>query len=66
MKIVHESENGRLKMTQELNKPKVEIIKFTGNPMEYKRFVRQFDAKVNKNTDSYDEKNELLTPVYYR
>ncbi|XP_060603364.1 uncharacterized protein LOC132756335 [Ruditapes philippinarum] len=60
IKIVHESENGLLKMTQELNKPKVEIIKFTGNPMEYKRFVRQFDAKVNKNTDSYDEKMNYL------
>ena len=51
---------GFSQMTKELNKPKVEILKFAGNPMDYHRFIRQFDAKVIKNTDSYEEKMTYL------
>lgn len=51
---------GLLELTKELNKPNVEIVKFQGNPIDYNRFIRQFETKVVKNTDSYDEKMNLF------
>ena len=34
---------GLVHITQVLNKPKVEIIKFISNPMENHHFIRQFE-----------------------
>ncbi|CAC5386643.1 unnamed protein product [Mytilus coruscus] len=47
-------------IARELNKPKADITKFDGSPMEYKSFLRQFDARVVANTDSFDEKLNFL------
>lgn len=37
-----------------------EIKKFGGDPLEYRRFVRQFQAKVVANTDDDDERMNYL------
>ncbi|XP_062567166.1 CAP-Gly domain-containing linker protein 1-like [Saccostrea cucullata] len=42
-------------VARELNKPKAEIQKFDGNPMNYTKFLRQFNARICSNTDSYEE-----------
>ncbi|VDI41133.1 Hypothetical predicted protein [Mytilus galloprovincialis] len=49
-----------ISIARELNKPKADITKFDGSPMEYKSFLRQFDARVVANTDSYDERLNFL------
>ncbi|VDI00949.1 Hypothetical predicted protein [Mytilus galloprovincialis] len=49
-----------ISIARELNKPKADITKFDGSPMEYKSFLRQFDARVVANTDSYDERLDFL------
>ncbi|XP_061191629.1 uncharacterized protein LOC133199818 [Saccostrea echinata] len=51
---------GLLIVAQELNKPKSEIQKFEGNPMDYQRFIRQFNTKVCANTSSYEERLNFL------
>ena len=43
-----------------MNKPKAEIQKFEGNPMDYQRFIRQFNTKVCANTNSYEERLNFL------
>jgi hypothetical protein len=43
-------------VARELNKPKAEIQKFDGNPMEYIRFLRQFNSGICANTESYEER----------
>ncbi|XP_045161949.2 uncharacterized protein LOC123526762 [Mercenaria mercenaria] len=59
--IYSSNENDGLhRVTRELNKPKSEIIKFEGNPMDYNRFIRQFQTRVLNNTDSYDERMNFL------
>ncbi|XP_071137143.1 uncharacterized protein [Mytilus edulis] len=49
-----------ISIARELNKPKADITKFDSSPMEYKSFLRQFDARVVANTDSYDERHNSL------
>ena len=39
-----------------MNKPKAEIQKFEGNPMDYQRFIRQFNTKVCANANSYEDR----------
>ncbi|MCG8432233.1 MAG: DUF1759 domain-containing protein, partial [Candidatus Omnitrophica bacterium] len=48
------------KMLREFKKPNVEIQKFQGNVMDYKRFMRQFNSKIVANTDSFDEMMNFL------
>ncbi len=48
-------DGGLLAVARELNKPKADIEKFGGNPMNYNRFLRQFNSRVTANTDSYEE-----------
>lgn len=54
------SNNDISAISRELNKPKAEIQKFGGNVLDYKHFLRQFEARVCANTDSYDEKLTFL------
>ena len=49
-----------LDVTLEMNKPKAEIQKFEGNPMDYQRFIRQLNTKVCANTSSYEERLNFL------
>ena len=49
-----------LSVARELNKPKAEIQNFEGNPMDYQRFMRQFNTKVCANTSSYEERLNFL------
>ena len=49
-----------LAIARELNKPKSDIKVFDGNPMNFKAFQRQFEARIVSNTDSYDERLNYL------
>ena len=54
------SDNNILTVACELNKPKAEIQNFNGNPMDYNRFLRQFNTRICHNTDSYEERLNFL------
>lgn len=54
------SELNVLAVAKELNKPKVDIQPFKGNPIEYTRFVRQFNSRICNNTDSFEERMNYL------
>ncbi|CAC5410202.1 unnamed protein product [Mytilus coruscus] len=45
-------------IARELNKPKADIQKFDGNPMNYKRFNRQFNAMLKR--------TKLLATIHFR
>jgi predicted secreted protein len=47
-------------VVQQLRRPKQEIKKFGGNPMEYKRFIRQFEACIVANTHNDEERMAYL------
>lgn len=47
-------------VARELNKPKADLQKFDGNPMNYTRFLRQFNARICSNTESYEERLNYL------
>ena len=51
-------------IARELNKPKADIQKFDGNPMNYKRFLRQFNSRIVSNTESYEERLNYLLQFY--
>lgn len=52
--------DGLIKVALEKNKPKREIQKFKGNPMDYQRYIRQFNIQVCANTSSYKERLNFL------
>ena len=43
-----------------LNKPPTEVRKFSGDPLDYKRFLRQFHSRVVVNTDTDEERMNYL------
>jgi hypothetical protein len=47
-------------VVQNLRKPISEIKKFSGNPLRYRKFLRQFNAKVVMNCDNDEEKMNYL------
>lgn len=47
-------------VARELNKPKADLQKFDGNPMNNTRFRRQFNARICSNTESYEERLSYL------
>jgi hypothetical protein len=47
-------------IVKHMNKPSTDIKKFTGDPLEYKRLMRQFHTKIVNNTDDYDERMNYL------
>ena len=54
------SESSLLAFTIEMNKSKAEIHTFSGNLMDFSRFMRQFNARVTVSTDSFQEKLNYL------
>nr|XP_034339443.1 uncharacterized protein LOC105341007 [Crassostrea gigas] len=56
----HHNTDDLFTVARELNKPKADIQKFEGNPMDYQRFIRQFNTKVCANTSSYEERLNFL------
>ena len=51
---------GILALSHELRKPIPEIKPFSGNVIEYTSFMRQFNARVNATTSSFDERLNYL------
>ncbi|XP_046339933.2 uncharacterized protein LOC124121032 [Haliotis rufescens] len=47
-------------VVQQLRKPPPEIMKFSGDPIEYQRFKRQFKVKIVVNSETEDEKMSYL------
>lgn len=47
-------------IVQQLRKPQHEITKFSGNPLEYQRFMRQFEYSIVANTCSDEERMSYL------
>ncbi|XP_041347613.1 uncharacterized protein LOC121367484 [Gigantopelta aegis] len=54
------ADNNILSVVRHLKKPTAEIKKFGGDPMEYRKFIRQFNIKVVMNSDSDDERISFL------
>ena len=52
-------------IVQYLRRPIPEIKKFGGNPLEFRRFLRQFHAKVVLNTRDDDERMNYLEQLTY-
>ncbi|XP_062621125.1 uncharacterized protein LOC134282740 [Saccostrea cucullata] len=52
-------------VVQYLRKPVAEIRKFGGNPLEYRRFIRQFNTKVVTNTKDNDERMNYLEQLTF-
>ena len=49
-----------LSVVRHLNKPTAELQKFSGDPMQYQRFIRQFKTRIVDFCDDYDEKLTYL------
>jgi hypothetical protein len=49
-----------LSMVRQLNKPITDMKKFGGSPLEYRKFMRQFKAKIVNNTLDDDERLHYL------
>jgi hypothetical protein len=52
--------SGILAITREVKNPTSDLQKFSGNPMEYTQFIRQFNARISAYTDSFEEKLNYL------
>ena len=49
-----------LSVVKRLSRPKIELQKFSGDPLQFSRFLRQFNSKVVTNTDCDDERLNYL------
>ncbi|CAC5418241.1 unnamed protein product [Mytilus coruscus] len=47
-------------IVKNLKQPMPEIKKFSGHPLEFRKFVRQFTVKIVQNSDNEDEKMNYL------
>jgi hypothetical protein len=56
----HSSDDVIEAVIKNLKKPPIDIKTFAGNPLEYKRFRRQFESKVSINCDNDDERLNYL------
>jgi hypothetical protein len=56
----YKTENAIASVVRHLRKPVTELSKFSGDPLEYKRFMRQFKTKILCNTDDDDERLNYL------
>ena len=54
------TEEAVLSIVKHLKKPIAEIETFSGDPLQYKKFIRQFNSKVVTNTDDDDERMNYL------
>ena len=52
-------------IVKNLRKPVADIKKFGGDPLQFRKFVRQFNAKVVKNCETEDEKMNYLEQFTY-
>ncbi|CAC5385829.1 unnamed protein product [Mytilus coruscus] len=52
-------------VVKHLQKPTPDIKKFGGNPLEYRKFYRQFQARIVANTDNDEEKMTYLEQFTY-
>lgn len=52
-------------IVKSLRKPNPDIKKFGGDPLEFRKFVRQFTAKIIANSDSDDENMNYLEQFTY-
>ena len=52
-------------MVQHLRKPISEIKKFGGDPLEYRKFCRQFNARIVVNAETEEEKMTYLEQFTY-
>ncbi|XP_014670104.1 PREDICTED: uncharacterized protein LOC106811088 [Priapulus caudatus] len=43
-------------VARELKKPQAEIRKFSGSPLDYRKFLRQFNSRITAYTDNDDER----------
>ncbi|XP_074641192.1 uncharacterized protein LOC141898938 [Tubulanus polymorphus] len=58
--VVNAEPRGLDSIVKHIKKPFVEIKKFDGNPLEYRRFIRQFNSRIAENTDDDDERLNFL------
>ena len=56
----HTSEEVIKSMVRELRKPHLEVARFSGDPLSYKKFVRQFETRILAVTDNEDERLAYL------
>ncbi|XP_071181279.1 uncharacterized protein [Mytilus edulis] len=59
------AENSKSAVVKHLRKPTPDIKKFGGNPLEYRKFYRQFQARIVANTDNEEEKMTYLEQFTY-
>ncbi|CAG2245419.1 unnamed protein product [Mytilus edulis] len=59
------AENSMSAVVKHLRKPTPDIKKFGGNPLEYRKFYRQFQARIVANTDNEEEKMTYLEQFTY-
>jgi hypothetical protein len=60
LKCISNTEEIMMSVVKHLPKPQVDITKFSGDPLKYKRFIRQFQTRIVNNTDDDDEKMTFL------
>ena len=53
-------DNILLAVVRQLKRPTPEINRFSGEPMEYRKFIRQFNTKVTVHTENDDERMSYL------
>ena len=56
----HTSEDVIKSMVPELRKPHIEVARFSGDPLTYQKFVRQFETCILAVTDNEDERLAYL------
>ena len=56
----HTSEEVIKSVVRELRKPHIEVARFSGDPLTYKKFVRQFETRILAVTDNEDERLAYL------
>ena len=56
----HNTDNFIMSMIHHLKKPQVDMIKFGGDPLMYRKFIRQFNARIMKHTEDDDERITYL------
>ncbi|XP_038063125.1 uncharacterized protein LOC119733827 [Patiria miniata] len=53
-------DNALLAVVRQLKRPTPEIKRFSGEPVDYRKFIRQFNTKVAVHTDNDDERMSYL------
>lgn len=59
------SDSAIMSIVKHLRKPQIEVSKFGGDPLLYRRFIRQFNARVVSNADDDDEKLAYLEQLTF-